>query len=470
MKIAACLIVKNEEALLSRCLDSVKGFDEIIVCDTGSTDSTVEIAKKYTDKVFTDYTWEDSFCKARNHAKSKVSKGMDWILTIDADEYLENTYEQVKIVVEQARAKVVNTKLIDERTGVIHTFPRLYRNVPEVFWVNDVHNLLNTTSREHCDISIVYGYSPAHKKDPDRAMRILLKSLSEDPKKVRERYYLAREYCDRKWWQKAIDMYDHYIEDSSFLSERNDAWLMRARCLAKLKKYDETCDNAWQAIKYNANFKEALIFVAKHMDWGNADRWLSFAEMADNRNVLFDRTSVKEKGPKYYDKNFELNGDMSRYENILIGIGKLVGKSSVLDIGCGLAKLAEYIEDYTGFDFSKYAIESAKENFPDKKFFIGDAYKKGSYKKADVYVATEVLEHVDDLKVLRNIPSGQRFIFSVPSFTDPSHVRIYTEDLIRMRLPIKIKSIERFNWNKGRWDSSHKPTVNYILLVDSVKL
>ena len=46
-KISAVLIVKNEEKLLARCLESLKGFDEIIVCDTGSTDKTIEIAKKY---------------------------------------------------------------------------------------------------------------------------------------------------------------------------------------------------------------------------------------------------------------------------------------------------------------------------------------------------------------------------------------------------------------------------------------
>jgi len=164
MKIAACLIVKNEEEMLPRCLESVKDFDEIVVCDTGSEDDTVNVAKKFTDKVFTDYVWEDSFCKARNHAKSKVSKDMDWIMTIDADEEFQNTYEQVKEVVEKAKADVINMKLVAERTGTVHTFPRLYKNIPEVFWVNDVHNLLNTTSKEYCDLAIVYGYSPAHKK------------------------------------------------------------------------------------------------------------------------------------------------------------------------------------------------------------------------------------------------------------------------------------------------------------------
>jgi len=81
-----------------------------------------------------------------------------------------------------------------------------------------------------------------------------------------------------------------------------------------------------------------------------------------------------------------------------------------------------------------------------------------------------VLEHLEDLKIIRNIPKKSRFIFTVPSFTDPSHVRIYTEDLIRMRLPVEIKEIYRFNWTNGKWEFGGIPSKTYILLVDSVTI
>ena len=80
------MIVKNEESCLAKALESVKDADEIIVCDTGSTDRTIEIAKQYTDKVYTDYVWNDNFAEARNHAAKKCTG--DYILIIDADEYL----------------------------------------------------------------------------------------------------------------------------------------------------------------------------------------------------------------------------------------------------------------------------------------------------------------------------------------------------------------------------------------------
>ncbi len=84
--VSVCMIVKNAQAALYRCLDSVKTIaDEIIVCDTGSTDRTVEIAREYTDQVHR-IPWEDDFAAARNRSIEKAMK--DWILWIDADEYL----------------------------------------------------------------------------------------------------------------------------------------------------------------------------------------------------------------------------------------------------------------------------------------------------------------------------------------------------------------------------------------------
>jgi Glycosyl transferase family 2. len=76
--ISLCMIVKNEELTLDRCLTSIKdAVDEIIIVDTGSTDLTKNIGKKYTDKIF-DFKWIDDFSAARNFSFSKAT--MDYIL------------------------------------------------------------------------------------------------------------------------------------------------------------------------------------------------------------------------------------------------------------------------------------------------------------------------------------------------------------------------------------------------------
>jgi len=86
MSLSLCMIVKNEEKNLNRCLESVKDIvDEIIIVDTGSTDNTIKIAEKYNAKIF-HYKWDNSFANARNYSLSKASK--DWILIMDADDEL----------------------------------------------------------------------------------------------------------------------------------------------------------------------------------------------------------------------------------------------------------------------------------------------------------------------------------------------------------------------------------------------
>ena len=82
--LSVCLIVKNEEAFLERCLSSIEGVaDEIIVVDTGSSDRTEEIARGFTSLVY-QFEWCDDFSKARNEAIKYATK--DWVLFLDADE------------------------------------------------------------------------------------------------------------------------------------------------------------------------------------------------------------------------------------------------------------------------------------------------------------------------------------------------------------------------------------------------
>ena len=71
--LSLCMIVKDEEDVLGRCIDSVKSIvDEIIIVDTGSVDATKDIAKSYTDKVY-DFKWIDDFSAARNFSFSKAT-------------------------------------------------------------------------------------------------------------------------------------------------------------------------------------------------------------------------------------------------------------------------------------------------------------------------------------------------------------------------------------------------------------
>lgn len=94
--LSVVIICKNEESRIKTCLESVKWADEIIVVDNSSTDGTIKIAEKYTDKVF-QVNLED-FASLRNMAMEKVTGG--WVLYIDADErVLEPLRREIEAII-----------------------------------------------------------------------------------------------------------------------------------------------------------------------------------------------------------------------------------------------------------------------------------------------------------------------------------------------------------------------------------
>ena len=96
MTLSVCMIVKDEETFLEKCLRSLDWFyDELIIVDTGSTDKTKEIAARFGAKVF-DFKWVDDFSAARNFSLEKATS--EWILVLDADELIENKDDVKKLM------------------------------------------------------------------------------------------------------------------------------------------------------------------------------------------------------------------------------------------------------------------------------------------------------------------------------------------------------------------------------------
>lgn len=147
--VSLCMIVKNEENVLGRCLDSLAGLmDEIIIVDTGSTDKTKEIALKYTDKVY-DFTWINDFSAARNFASSKAT--MEYIYTADADEVLDEINRKrfldlKKVLLPEIEiVQMYYCNLLEKNTT--YNFekeyrPKLYRRLREFVWIDAIHETL----------------------------------------------------------------------------------------------------------------------------------------------------------------------------------------------------------------------------------------------------------------------------------------------------------------------------------------
>lgn len=144
--ISACLIVKNEEKVLKRCLDCIKVFaDEIIIVDTGSTDKTKDIALEYTDKIY-DFTWVNDFSAARNESFSKAT--MDYIYVADADEVIDS--ENIKKLLEIKQVMLPEIEIVQMlyTNQLLHNTtynydvelrPKLYKRLRNFRWVDPVH-------------------------------------------------------------------------------------------------------------------------------------------------------------------------------------------------------------------------------------------------------------------------------------------------------------------------------------------
>lgn len=149
MKLSLCMIVKNEEETLAKCLNSVQGIvDEIIILDTGSTDKTPKIAQQFGAKVHS-FDWCDDFAKARNAALSYATG--QWILVLDADETLApGIGKQLHQIMENRDLIVVN--LIRQEIGASQSpyslVSRLFRNHPQICFSRPYHAMVDDSVAE----------------------------------------------------------------------------------------------------------------------------------------------------------------------------------------------------------------------------------------------------------------------------------------------------------------------------------
>ncbi|MDA8440790.1 MAG: glycosyltransferase [Peptococcaceae bacterium] len=210
MKLSICMMVKDEETNLPRCLASLHSLltavqAELIIVDTGSSDSTVGIAQSYTDKVYF-HPWENDFSGMRNITISYATG--EWILIIDADEELEDATDIIKMLnstpdASFGAASVMVTNVVAENAATRDVFvgsPRLFKNDGYFHYAGTVHNqpLFNGNVQELHSKLRHYGYVSSDKALMDRKFRrtaeLLKLELEKNPESLYYRYQLAVSY------------------------------------------------------------------------------------------------------------------------------------------------------------------------------------------------------------------------------------------------------------------------------------
>ena len=212
-KLSVCMIIKNEERVLTRCLNCAVQFaDELIIVDTGSTDNSVEIARKYTPFVYI-HPWQNSFAKARNYSYSKATG--DYIMWLDADDVISD--ENIGKI-NSLKEETVDTDMIymiykDYTQSGITSYilrDRIVRKAIFKEWHYDVHE---TILLKEC-LKMLYrpDIEILHKKEyvnePKRNMNIyngLLKSGK--PLSLHEKVNFVRELSQQGKAEEALTLF-----------------------------------------------------------------------------------------------------------------------------------------------------------------------------------------------------------------------------------------------------------------------
>lgn len=271
ISISLCMIVKNEEDVLGRCLESIKDVvDEIIIVDTGSTDNTKRIAKKFTDKIY-HFNWVDDFAKARNYSFSKATK--DYILWLDADDVI--LPEDAKLLKSLKNNIDKNTDIVmmkynmgtaDDNTTLLSYYrERLIKNFKNYNWIGRIHEVIPPIGNViYSDIAITH--KKIHVADPSRNLRIFEKMIEENEKlDTRQKFYYAREIYYSGNYIKAIEKFNEFLkEDDKWIENTISALLDLSICYNKINDSKNEINTLFKSFEYDIPRSQTCCYIGNY--------------------------------------------------------------------------------------------------------------------------------------------------------------------------------------------------------------
>jgi len=482
------MITWNEETILAQAIASTDGLaDEVVVVDTGSTDGTVKLARDLGCRVF---TGADRMHKANSRNRAMDEACGDWVVILDADEqiadsaglreFLENT---------DAQAVYIRLAFVDGKGNHTLSYQQMrcwqrdayryqYRAhevpVPVDGWGVVEHTEFVWEHRPPADRVWKQQYTL------DR----LLLDVQENPDMTRPLYYLGRQYMYCQQYENAIQTLMQYL-DKQKGHDRADAWRCLALCHGKLGNRNEQIRTLHQACAehpmrrewwgelaevYHADGQDEIatgllrcaleipqppIAYTTHQWYGayiydllarclwKQQRYAEGYEYAkravklepddkrlrDNLQWFVDKIA---KPAEYYDEvwpQIAANPDSLRRIRTLSQLASEHVTGSLLDLGCGLGEMAHFVNGrrYIGVDFSGYAVQYARQQYPEKHFIQAAIEELPLLGQFDTVVMLEVLEHLDNPAQACQTAldaATRRIIVSVPvNMQDVAHVK-----------------------------------------------
>ncbi|MGH1299837.1 glycosyltransferase [Bacillus pretiosus] len=303
IKISLCMIVKNEEETLNRCLESVKGIpDEIIIIDTGSTDQTKTIASRWTQHVL-EFKWIDDFSAARNYSFHRASK--EYILWLDADDIILPNEREKFLLLKQSLNRDIDVvsmvyhAALDEHNNVLTSIRRnrLVRTNKNFQWHGIVHEELNVDNQcnfFHSDVIVT------HKKintgnESNRNLRLYENFIKEKKGEmtIHDIFHYARELHKHKRYKMAIEYYMEFLNCTDIkLEHRLFVMHKLASCYHLIGNFQKEKEITLQSLDYDVPQPEFCcrfgeVFI-KRNQFQQAIYWYNQAlETPSTNNSLF---------------------------------------------------------------------------------------------------------------------------------------------------------------------------------------
>jgi GT2 family glycosyltransferase/tetratricopeptide (TPR) repeat protein/MoaA/NifB/PqqE/SkfB family radical SAM enzyme/glycosyltransferase involved in cell wall biosynthesis/2-polyprenyl-3-methyl-5-hydroxy-6-metoxy-1,4-benzoquinol methylase len=282
--VSLCMIVKNEEQHIGRCLANAKSVaDEMIVVDTGSTDRTKDIAKAFGAKVY-DFEWTNDFSEARNFSISKASG--DWILILDADEVISPTDHRKLLGIAKKKGLLAysfitrnyvqsmniegwtaNEGRYAEEAGSgwwpsnkVRLFPRDGR----IRFENPVHELVESSLKRsgaairECDIPVHHYGRLNQEKNASKGesyYKLGLKKIEEKGDDLKALYELAAQAGDIGRLEEAVELWRKAI---SLNPNIPSAHLDLGGVYSRLGRFEDALNASKRAVELNPDSKEAV--------------------------------------------------------------------------------------------------------------------------------------------------------------------------------------------------------------------
>ena len=340
MTLSVCLIVRDEEDALARCLNCVKKFaDEIVIVDTGSKDKTVKIAADYTQNIYV-FEWCDDFSAARNFAFSKAT--CDYVMWLDADDVItDENCTRIRNLVEKGgfdMAYLLYAAAFDgDNPTFIYNRERIFLRSLDYRFSGAVHEAVVPRGKS------VYSEARIdHKKiKAGEAMR----NLSIYQKRIahgisldeREKFYYGRELLFNKMYRESAAVLEEFLTGNGWVENKIEACLNLYHCYSELGDKQRAMQSLLKTLMYglpraqaccliggyfmdNSDISAAIYWYLRALDCENEVRFGAFVNTDYSEFipcmqlcVLYDRLGDYEKANLFNERAGALKPQSAEY-------------------------------------------------------------------------------------------------------------------------------------------------------------